>query len=78
MNRPSEYLAKEAKFQERDLKIARAFADEHTDSFDDHFLSSLEIQFGQVGYLTERQYSSLQNIVEKWDMEEWLTNNGEL
>lgn len=72
-----DYVSKEAKFQDRDLMIARAYADEHTDSFDDGFLTSLEAQFASKGYLSDKQYSALQNIIERWKMEEWLGENGE-
>lgn len=77
MARPPEYVSKEAKFQDRDLMIARSFADEHTDSFDDGFLTSLERQFSERGYLSDKQYTALQNIIERWKMEEWLSDNGE-
>jgi hypothetical protein len=69
--RPADYVSREAKFQERDLALARRFADEHADRFDDKFLSSLESQFLSSKFLTERQYDALQNIMTKWRMEEW-------
>ena len=49
----------EGKHQERDLIIAREFADNHA-WFDDTFISSLEQFFEKNGYLTDKQYTALQ------------------
>lgn len=72
----NEWLAKEAKFQSRDLELANAWADEHEDKFDREFLDSITKSFHQSGYLTEKQYGSLSNIIEKWRMEEWADREG--
>lgn len=72
----SEWLAKEAKFQERDLELANAWADEHEDKFDRAFLDSITESFHQQGYLTEKQYKSLQKIIEGFRIEEWAEYNG--
>jgi hypothetical protein len=62
-------LSKEAQFQERDLEIALLFADHH-EEFDDTFLQSLKSFFDNKGYLTDKQYSSLRNVMDAWNMEE--------
>lgn len=73
---PMPELGKEAKFQKRDLKIARSFADDHTDKFDDHFLLSLEKQFERNKYLTEGQQQALRNMIDGWRMEEYCAEQG--
>lgn len=72
----NEWLAKEAKFQARDLELANAWADEHDDHFDRDFLDSITKAFHKDGYLTEKQYASLSNIIEKWRVEEWADKQG--
>lgn len=72
----NEWLAKEAKFQARDLELANAWADEHEDIFDKTFLESISKSFHQNGYLTEAQYKALTTIIEKWRLEEWADSEG--
>lgn len=54
-----------AKFQGEDLARMREFADENP-NFDDTFLSSLENFFLDRKYLTDKQYSALLNVMDKW------------
>lgn len=63
-------VSKVAKFQQGDLEIALEFAEAH-DHFDDTFLRSLEKFMDRRGYLTNAQYNSLLNVMDKWDMFEW-------
>lgn len=64
-------VSAEAKFQERDLLIASEFASNHEDTFDSTFVRSLEQFFQKNNYLTDKQYTALQKIMESWYMEEW-------
>ncbi len=60
--------------QERNAQTAREYIDtiqewalEHED-FDTSFVDSIAEQLESRGYVSDRQLSALQNIVEKWDM----------
>lgn len=57
--------------QDDDLTLARAYADSFKHDFDDHFLFKLEQVFRNQGSLTTHQWSILQRIVEKYEMQEW-------
>lgn len=72
----NEYLSKEAKFQELDLKIAREWAD-NNEHFDDTFIASLEKQFIERGFLTDKQHVALVNLIDKWGMES-ASGSGEI
>lgn len=69
-------IALEARFQKRDLKLACAFADDNEDTFDGEFVHSLQSKFNSFGYLTDKQYSALQNTIERWNMESWAAKEG--
>lgn len=56
------------------LDLVRQFADQN-DRFNDTFLSSLEKDFEGYGYLTENQMHALENIIYKWNIEEWFERN---
>ena len=60
-------LSMEARFQERDLERAVEWCGDHPD-FDDTFIISLSEFFKKRGYLTDKQYSALQNVMDKWEM----------
>jgi hypothetical protein len=72
----NEWLSREAKFQERDLRLAAAFAKEHADTFDSTFINSLQKNFDQKGFLSEKQYVALSNTIDKWFMDEWADREG--
>jgi hypothetical protein len=59
----------EAKWQSRDLSLALEWAGDHPE-FDDEFLISIKKQFDQRGYLTDKQYQALKNIMDKFNMED--------
>ncbi len=68
-------LSKEAKFQERDLKLAAAYCEGNED-FDSSFIDSLVEFFESKHYLTNKQYEVLSNIIEKCNMESWAAGEG--
>lgn len=72
----NEWVSKEAKFQERDLRLAEAFHEAHEDNFDPNFINSLRATFETKGYLTDNQYKALSNTVDKWRMEDWADGEG--
>ncbi len=67
-------LSKEARFQERDLKLAMAYV-KHND-FESDFVPSLGDFFEKHHYLTDKQYAALSNLIEKWNMEKWAADEG--
>lgn len=69
-------IGSDTKFQKRDLLLALAFADAHEDEFDRTFLDSLNTFMEERGYLTDKQYSALLNILEKWEIEDWAAREG--
>ena len=72
---PEFKVSSEAKFQAQDLELAAEFASAH-ERFDDTFINSLQSQFDEKGYLTEKQYSSLRSTMDAWDMDEWKRREG--
>lgn len=69
-------LSQEAKFQERDIELACAFADDNDETFDSEFVYSLRDRFKTHKFLTDKQYQALQNTIERWHMEEWAAKEG--
>lgn len=67
-------VSAEAKWQERDLVMAEAFADDHPD-WDGSFIESLRNYFRGRQHLTDKQYTALRNVLEKWRIEEWYEEN---
>lgn len=69
-------VSAEAKFQSRDLELVNAWADEHEDKFDREFVDSITAAFHRDGFLTEKQYNSLQRIIEGFRIEDWAEREG--
>lgn len=67
-------ISDEARWQENDLVMAEAYADDHPD-WDDSFIRSLRKYFSERKLLTEKQHAALMKVIESWHIAEWYEEN---
>lgn len=63
---------------EAKLELILTWADESGIDFDTTFVVDLQNKFHKYGNLTERQEKALDNIIERWRIEEWAEEQGYL
>lgn len=57
-----------------ELMIVDAYAEDHPE-WDATFVNSLQEFFLARGFLTDKQHTALQNVVEKWRIVSWYEEN---
>lgn len=72
-----DYLAREAKIHAKNLAMVMEWAVEGApDWFDDTWVNKIYIDYTNNGYLTESQAKGLQNIIDKFKVEDWAERTG--